>query len=127
MANNFTLKINAVDYSSYIQQETDISEEMTKVIGPAQGPAVDGTTIPDLVKVKWNPSFLLRPLPQPMMSTLISLMERETVELEYTSVKLGNATPRSITAMPTSMTVKFATMFNGVRIYEPTPISFEEV
>lgn len=124
---NFTLKINAVDYSSYIQQETDITEEMTKVIGPAQAPAVDGTTIPDLVKVKWNPSFLLRPLPQPMMATLISLMERETVELQYTSVKLGNATLRSITAIPTSITVKFATMFNGVRVYEPTPISFEEV
>lgn len=124
---NFTLKINAVDYSAYIQQETDITEEMTKVIGPAQGDAVDGTTIPDLVKVKWNPSFLLRPLPQPMMATLISLMERETVELQYTSVKLGNATLRSITAMPTSITVKFATMFNGVRIYEPTTISFEEV
>lgn len=124
---NFTLKINAVDYSSYIQQETDITEEMTKIIGPAQAPAVDGTTIPDLVKVKWNPSFLLRPLPQPMMATLISLMERETVELQYTSVKLGNATLRSITAIPTSITVKFATMFNGVRIYEPTPISFEEV
>lgn len=124
---NFTLKINAVDYSAYIQQETDITEEMTKVIGPAQGDAVDGTTIPDLVKVKWNPSFLLRPLPQPMMATLISLMERETVELQYTSVKLGNATLRSITAIPTSITVKFATMFNGVRIYEPTTISFEEV
>ena len=124
---NFTLKINAVDYSSYIQQETDITEEMTKIIGPAQAPAVDGTTIPDLVQVKWNPSFLLRPLPQPMMATLISLMERETVELQYTSVKLGNATLRSITAIPTSITVKFATMFNGVRIYEPTPISFEEV
>ena len=124
---NFTLKINAVDYSAYIQQETDITEEMTKVIGPAQGDAVDGTTIPALVKVTWNPSFLLRPLPQPMMATLISLMERETVELQYTSVKLGNATLRSITAIPTSITVKFATMFNGVRIYEPTPISFEEV
>lgn len=127
MANNFTLKINAVDYSAYIQQETDIVETMTKVIGPAQGEAVDGTTIPDLVKVKWNPSFLLRPLPQSMMATLISLMERETVEVQYTSVKLGNASLRTITAVPVSITVKFATMYNGTRIYEPTPISFEEV
>lgn len=127
MANNFTLRINGADYSAYIQQETDISETMTKVIGPAQGEAVDGTTIPDLVKVKWNPSFLLRPLPQSAMATLISLMEQETVGLEYTSVKNGNAELRVITAIPVSITVKFATMYNGGRIYEPTPISFEEV
>lgn len=122
----FTLIINAVDFSGYIQQETDITEQMTKIIGPAQANAVDGTTIPDLVKVKWNPSFLLKPLPQPMMETLIALMEEETVELEYTSVRYGNQL-REITAMPVSMSVKFATLYNNTRIYEPTTISFEEV
>lgn len=122
----FTLIINAVDFSGYIQQETDITEQMTKIIGPAQANAVDGTTIPDLVKVKWNPSFLLKPLPQPMMETLIALMEEETVELEYTSVRYGNQL-REITAMPVSMSVKFATLYNNTRIYEPTSISFEEV
>ena len=122
----FTLIINAVDFSGYIQQETDITEQMSKVIGPAQANAVDGTTIPDLVKSKWSPSFLLKPLPQPMMETLIALMEEETVELEYTSVKLGNQL-RQITAMPVSMSVKFATLYNNIRIYEPTTISFEEV
>lgn len=122
----FTLIINAVDFSGYIQQETDITEQMTKIIGPAQENAVDGTTIPDLVKVKWNPSFLLKPLPQPMMETLIALMEEETVELEYTSVRYGNQL-REITAMPVSMSVKFATLYNNTRIYEPTTISFEEV
>lgn len=122
----FTLIINAVDFSGYIQQETDITEQMKKIIGPAQANAVDGTTIPDLVKVKWNPSFLLKPLPQPMMETLIALMEEETVELEYTSVRYGNQL-REITAMPVSMSVKFATLYNNTRIYEPTSISFEEV
>lgn len=126
MANTFTLIINAVDFSNYIQQETDITEKMTKVIGPAQADAVDGTTIPDLVTVKWNPSFLLKPLPQPMMQNLIALMEEETVELQYTSVRFGNQL-REITAIPVSMSVKFATLYNNVRIYEPTTISFEEV
>ncbi len=124
---NFTLIIDAEDFSDYIQQETDITEVMTKVIGPAQAEAVDGTTIPDLVRVKWNPSFLLKPLPQDKMAHLISYMGQETVELEYTSVWQGNLYTRNITAMPVSMRVKFATMYNGVRIYEPTPISFEEV
>ena len=127
MANNFTLIINAVDFSAYIQQETDITETMRKVIGQAQADAVDGTTIPDQIKVKWDPAFLLRPLPQDMMATLIAIMEEETVELEYTTVKLGNAILRQITAIPVSMSVKFATMYNGTRIYEPTPISCEEV
>jgi len=127
MANNFTLIINAVDFSAYIQQETDIEETMTKVIGPAQADAVDGTTIPDLVKIKWNPSFLLKPMPRSMMNTLIAMMEQETVELEYTSIKYGDPTLRSITAMPTTMTVKYATNFGGERVYADTPISFEEV
>lgn len=123
---NFTLIINGEDFSDYIQQETDISEKMTKVIGPAQAEAVDGTTIPDLVKVKWNPSFLLMPMPKSKMQTLLSMMQRETVELEYTSV-VYNTILRSITAMPVSMTVKFATRYGTQYIYEPTPISFEEV
>lgn len=122
---NFTLIINAVDFSTYIQQETDIAETMTKVIGPAQAEAVDGTTIPDLVKIKWNPSFLLRPMPKTQMQTLLALMEQETVELEYTSVV--NNTMRSITAMPVSMKVKFATRNGTDYIYDATPISFEEV
>jgi len=122
---NFTLIINATDFSAYIQQETDIEETMTKVIGPAQASAVDGTTIPDLVKIKWNPSFLLKPMPKSQMQTLLALMQQETVELEYTSVV--NNTTRQITAMPVSMTVKFATRNGADYIYDATPIAFEEV
>lgn len=127
MAINFTLIINAVDFSEYIQQETDIKETMTRVVGPAQADAVDGTTIPDLVKVKWNPSFLLKPMPRSMMATLIQMMEEETVELEYTSIKHGDPTLRQITAIPVSLSVQYATTFQGERIYADTPISFEEV
>lgn len=123
---NFTLIINGVDFSGYIQQETDISERMRKIIGPAQDVAVDGTTIPDLVKVKWDPSFLLMPMPRSKMITLLNLMEMETVSLEYTSVR-NELALRSITAMPTEISVQFATMYNGEHIYRETPISFEEV
>lgn len=122
---NFTLTINAVDFSDYIQQETDIAETMEKIVGPAQGTAVDGTTIPDLVKVKWHPSFLLKPMPKSQMQTLIAIMQQETVDLVYTSVV--NNTTRNITAIPTSMKVKFATRNGADYIYDATPISFEEV
>lgn len=121
-----TLKINYIDFSAYIQQETDIIETMRKVVGPAQGDALDGTTIPDLIKVKWDPSFRLKPLPQSMMAQLIPLMEEETVTISYTSVKLGLEL-REIEAMPLSMSIQYATTFNGERIYADTPISFEEV
>ena len=46
-----TLIINGTDFSTYIQQETDISETMRKIVGPAQDTAVDGTDILDLLKV----------------------------------------------------------------------------
>lgn len=121
-----TLKIDSVDFSDYIQQETDIAEQMVKITGPAQDIAVDGKTIPDLVRVKWNPSFRLKPLPQAKMNELIMLMEQESVSLQYTSVKLGSQL-RSIEAMPVSMQVQYATTFNGSRIYADTPIAFEEV
>ena len=126
-ASNFTLIIDGVDFSDYIQQETDIQETMRKVIGEAQDTAVDGTTIPDLIKIKWDPSFLLQPMPKSKMQTLIALMEKESVALEYTSVKTADMATRSITAIPTAMQVKFATRWNGEHIYDATPISFEEV
>lgn len=125
MANAITLTVNGVDFSNYIQQMTDITEQMVKVVGPAQDVAVDGTTIPDLVKVKWNPSFRLKPLPQATMNTLINLMQLETVSIRYTSVRSN--TTRTIRAMPVSMKVQYATTAGGVRIYADTPISFEEV
>lgn len=127
MATNFTLLINGTDYSSYIQQETDITEQMEKVTGEAEGDAVDGTTIPDLIKVKWHPAFLLQPMPKSRMQALIALMEAETVNLEYTSVHTIDNATRSITAMPSAMSVKYATRFNGEYIYDATPISFREV
>lgn len=122
-----TLIINGQDFSNYIQQETDISETMRKVVGPAQDTAVDGTDILDLLKVKWDPSFRLKPMPQAQMAQLIAMMEMEQVTVTYTSVVSG--TVRSnIDMQPMSMTVQYAmTTANGVRIYADTPISFQEV
>lgn len=122
---DFTLHINGEDFSGYIQQKTDITEQMVRIVGGAQGPAIDGTTIPDLVKIKWNPSFLLMPMSKEKMQTLLDMMQMETVQLDYTSIVLNEL--RTITAMPVSMRVKFGTMQGGAYIYEPTPISFEEV
>lgn len=123
----FTLFIDDTDFSSYIQQKTDITEKMRRVVGPAQDTAIDGTTIPDLVAYKYDPSFLLKPMPRNMIETLLAKMQQETVRLQYTSVLYDDGNLRSITAMPVSISVKFATEWGGGRIYAETPISFEEV
>lgn len=123
----FTLYIEGEDFSDYIQQETDISEKMRKIIGRAQDVAVDGTTIPDLIAYKWDPSFLLKPMPRSKIAHLITYMEQETVRLRYTSVKQAG-TLREIEAIPISMQVKYATEnADAERIYDATPIAFEEV
>lgn len=122
-----TLIINGQDFSNYIQQETDISETMRKIVGPAQDTAVDGTDILDLLKVKWDPSFRLKPMPQAQMAQLIAMMEMEQVTVTYTSVVSG-IVRSNIDMQPMSMTVQYAmTTANGVRIYADTPISFQEV
>lgn len=122
---DITLIINNTDYSAYIQQTQDITETLRKIYGKAHGYAVDGTTIPNLIAKKWDPSFMLKPLPQSMAEQLIDLMEMETVTLQYTSVKHGEEL-REITALPLSMTVNYATYARGERVYQPTVISFEE-
>lgn len=121
----FTLQINGTDFSDYIQQKTDIKESMRRIVGEAQDMAVDGTTIPDLIRIKWDPSFMLRPMPKSMMQQLLDVMELEQVSLVYTSVKSN--TTRSIDAIPVAMTVQYATTWNGEDIYADTPIAFEEV
>ena len=65
-----TLRINGVDFSSYIEKTQDISESMRKVYGKANATGLDGTQIPNLVAVKWDPSFRTRPMPQDMAKRL---------------------------------------------------------
>ena len=120
-----TLIINGQDFSAYIQQKTDITETMRRIVGPAQDTAVDGTEILDLVKIKWDPAFRLNPLPKSMMQKLIAMMEQEQVTIKYESVVQN--TLRTIDAEPVSITVQFATYWNGEEIYADTPISFMEV
>lgn len=119
----FTLTINNVDFSAYIQQKTDIAEQMRRVETVEN--AIDGTLITILDAIKWDPSFLLKPLPKSMMQTLIGMMQLETVTMTYASV-VSN-TDRTITAKPESIRVQYATTFQGEDIYADTPISFLEV
>ena len=122
-----TVIIDDLDISEYIQQTTDITEQMRKIYGRAQDTALDGTTIPNLVAIKYDPSFSTRPMPQSIAEILASYMEKETVTLQYTSFKYAGGQVRTITALPQSITINYATDdYNGERIYNNMALAFEE-
>lgn len=122
-----TVIIDDLDISEYIQQTVDITERMRKVYGKAQDTALDGTTIPNLVAIKYDPSFSTKPIPQSIAETLASYMEKETVTLQYTSFKYAGGQVRTITALPQSITINYATDdYNGERIYNNMALAFEE-
>lgn len=122
-----TVIIDDLDISEYIQQTVDITERMRKVYGKAQDTALDGTTIPNLVAIKYDPSFSTKPMPQSIAETLASYMEKETVTLQYTSFKYAGGQVRTITALPQSITINYATDdYNGERIYNNMALAFEE-
>lgn len=122
-----TVIIDDLDISEYIQQTVDITEKMRKVYGKAQDTALDGTTIPNLVAIKYDPSFSTKPIPQSIAETLASYMEKETVTLQYTSFKYAGGQVRTITALPQSITINYATDdYNGERIYNNMALAFEE-
>lgn len=119
------LHINGVDYTSMIQQTVDITENVRKVYGPNGDITIDGVEHPDLLAVKIDPSFRLKPLSRADYNTMANLMSQATVTLEYTSFKSFGL--RTITAMPDEMTATYATdAWNG-RIYTGNVISFREV
>lgn len=122
-----TVIIDDLDISEYIQQTTDITEQMRKIYGRAQDTALDGTTIPNLVAIKYDPSFSTKPMPQSIAEILASYMEKETVTLQYTSFKYAGGQVRTITALPQSITLNYATDdYNGERIYNNMALAFEE-
>lgn len=122
-----TVIIDDLDISEYIQQTTDITEQMRKIYGRAQDTATDGTTIPNLVAIKYDPSFSTKPMPQSIAEILASYMEKETVTLQYTSFKYAGGQVRTITALPQSITINYATDdYNGERIYNNMALAFEE-
>ena len=122
-----TVIINGLDISQYIQQTVDIEEQMRKIYGDAHDETIDGSMIPNLVAVKWDPSFVTVPMPQSIANQLLTFMEQETVNLEYTSFKVANGQMRTITALPQTVNVSYAMdTATGTRIYQAARLVFQE-
>lgn len=119
-----TLIINGIDFSSYVQWQVDRLEQVRKVNGPNTLTDIDGNEYPDLVAVKIDPGFLLRPLPKSMLQVLHQVMALKTCSIVYTSF-VGNDT-RATTVIPQDFLLKFACQAWNGEIYEGTAITFKE-
>lgn len=114
--------INGVDYSTYINKRTNIVETPRYIDGVNTGTSINGTAIYDRVATKYDVSFQLNPLTDTQMNTIATLLENETVTLEYSSFK-GT---RTITAQPKMSSVKFFKDNGTNKIYAEVEMTFEE-
>ena len=120
-----TLIINGVDYSTYIQQKTDITETPRRISGNNTGTALDGTYIEDYVTTKYDPSFRAKPMPADKIAALLAACENEYVSIRYSSGRANGV--RSIQAVPTASTIQFLTTYAETQaIYGGLVLSFTE-
>lgn len=120
------LYVDNLNLTTYIQQQTDVHEAVRKVYGNNGGMSISGEEFDDLVIVKLDPSFRLKPLPRSLYAQVLALMKKKVVTVRYTSVE-GTAL-RSIQAAPAEMAPHYIMDdYSGRRIYDGEIISFRQV
>lgn len=119
------LYVDNLNLTSYIQQKTDIVENMRKIYGSNGGMSTSGEEFVDLITVQIDPSFRLKPLPRADYVQVMQLMQKPTVTVRYTSV-MSDAL-RIIKAAPVELVAHYATDARGSRIYDGETISFRQV
>lgn len=120
------LYVGNLNLTQYIQQQTDVIEQVRKVYGNNGGMSISGEEFEDLITVKIDPSFRLKPLPRDAYNQVMAVMKQSTVTVRYTSV-ISSAL-RSIQAAPLEMTAHYVMdSYSGARIYDGEIISFRQV
>lgn len=119
------LYVDNLNLTTFIQQKTDVVENMRKIYGNNGGMSTSGEEFVDLIVVQIDPSFRLKPLPRDIYAQIMTLMQKPTVAIRYTSVMSDSL--RSITAAPTELVAHYATDARGSRIYDGETISFRQV
>lgn len=109
-----------------IQQTVDVVEAMRKEYGNNGGMSTTGLEFEDLIVVKYDPSFRLKPLPQTEYNIVMGIMAKSSVTLRYTSVLTGGAL-RGITAAPLELRAHYILDSYGRRIYDGEVISFRQL
>lgn len=120
------LYVGNLNLTPYIQQQTDVVENVRKIYGNNGGMSISGEEFEDLIAVKIDPTFRLKPLPRDAYNAIMQVMKAATVTVRYTSVT--SSALRSIQAAPLEMSAHYVMdSYTGARIYDGEIISFKEL
>ena len=120
------LYVGNLNLTPYIQQQTDVVEKVRKIYGNNGGMSISGEEFEDLIAVKIDPTFRLKPLPRDAYNAIMQVMKAATVTVRYTSVT--SSALRSIQAAPLEMSAHYVMdSYTGARIYDGEIISFKEL
>ena len=120
------LYVGNLNLTRYIQQQTDVVENVRKIYGNNGGMSISGGEFEDLIAVKIDPTFRLKPLPRDAYNAIMTTMKAATVTVRYTSVT--SSALRSIQAAPLEMSAHYVMdNYSGQRIYDGEIISFKEL
>ncbi len=120
------LYVGNLNLTPYIQQQTDVVENVRKIYGNNGGMSISGEEFEDLIAVKIDPTFRLKPLPRDAYNAIMQVMKAATVTVRYTSVT--SSALRSIQAAPLEMSAHYVMdSYSGARIYDGEIISFKEL
>ena len=120
------LYVGNLNLTRYIQQQTDVVENVRKIYGNNGGMSISGEEFEDLIAVKIDPTFRLKPLPRDAYNAIMTTMKAATVTVRYTSVT--SSALRSIQAAPLEMSAHYVMdSYSGARIYDGEIISFKEL
>lgn len=120
------LYVGNLNLTPYIQQQTDVIENVRKIYGNNGGMSISGEEFEDLIAVKIDPTFRLKPLPRDAYNAIMQVMKAATVTVRYTSVT--SSALRSIQAAPLEMSAHYVMdSYTGARIYDGEIISFKEL
>lgn len=116
-------KIDGVDFSDYINK-SGIIETPRRVTGPNGGTTLDGTHIEDLLTIKYDVEFIIKPLRPEQMKVLISALSKQYVALTYTSgARNADVT---IAAVPSPSSIELLTYYAGRSVYGNATVEFME-
>lgn len=118
-----TLIINGTDFSDYIQQKVNVTEEPIYSDGSASGETLADSVVRDRLGIRFRNSFALKPLPQSLFYSLLSASAANSVTVTLTTSRA--ASPKTIDAQITISSYSYATTAFGERIYTGANIVVE--
>lgn len=117
-----TLIIDGVDFSDYIQQKVNVTEEPIYSDGAAVGETLADSVVRDRLGIRFRNSFSLKPLPQSKFFSLLKASAANSVTVTLTTSR--SASPITIDAQITLSQYSYATTA-GERVYSGANIIIE--